>query len=87
MSITKKIGGALLPLSLIIAAPTAFAQAAPAEIVETVPAETLKLAEQTYSEGKIAPSWRDKKVAVRGRDIVSFTQDTGPVKGKKKEKP
>ena len=84
MRITQKIGGALLPISLIIASPAVFAQVAPAEVVQTVPAETLKLAEQTYTEGKIAPSWRDKKVAVRGRDIVSFTQDSGPVKGKKK---
>ena len=84
MRITQKIGGALLLISLIIASPAVFAQVAPAEVVQTVPAETLKLAEQTYTEGKIAPSWRDKKVAVRGRDIVSFTQDSGPVKGKKK---
>ena len=82
---TRKIGALLLPLGLIMAAPAVFAQtASPAEVVQVTPAETIKLAEQKYAEGKIAPSWRDKKVAVRGRDVVSFTQDSGPVKGKKK---
>lgn len=84
MTMTNKIASALIPVGLLIAAPTAFAQVAPADTVQVIPAETIKLADQTYTEGKIAPSWRDKKVAVRGRDVVSFTQETGPVKGKKK---
>ena len=84
MKITRQIGAVLLPLGLIIASPVVLAQVAPTETIEVTPAETIKVAEQTYAEGKIAPSWRDKKVAVRGRDVVSFTQDSGPVKGKKK---
>lgn len=84
MKITKKIGAVLLPLGLIMAAPAVIAQVAPAETVQVTPAETIQVAEQKYVEGKIAPSWRDKKVAVRGRDVVSFTQDSGPVKGSKK---
>ena len=84
MTVTQKIAAILLPMGLIFAAPVAFAQTAPAEIVQTVPAEAIKLAEQTYQEGKVAPSWRGKKVAVRGRDVVSFTQESGPKKGKKK---
>ena len=84
MKMTQKIASVLLPVGLMMSAPVVLAQAAPAEVTQVTPAKTIQLAEQTYTEGKIAPSWRDKKVAVRGRDIVSFTQDSGPVKGKKK---
>ena len=84
MKITQKFATILLPLGLIMTAPNSQAQVPTAETIQVVPAETIQLAEQTYTEGKIAPSWRDKKVAVRGRDVVSYTQDSGPVKGKKK---
>lgn len=85
MNITRKIAAVLVPLGLIIAAPAVIAQVKPAETVQQVaPAETLKVAEQRYTEGKIAPSWRNKKYALRGRDVVSFTQDSGPVKGNKR---
>ncbi len=84
MKMTQKIASVLLPVGLMMSAPVVLAQAAPAEVIQVTPAKTIQLAEQTYTEGKIAPSWRDKKVAVRGRDVVSFTQDSGPVKGKKK---
>ena len=84
MNMTQKLASIMLPLGLLVAAaPYAAAQTAPAETVQTVPAETVKLAEQTYNEGKIAPRWRDKEVALRGRDVVSYTQDSGPVEGKK----
>lgn len=83
MKITQKFATILLPLGLIMTAPISLAQVPTAETIKVVPAETIQLADQTYTEGKIAPSWRDKKVAVRGRDVVSFTQDSGPVKGNK----
>ena len=89
MNITQKFASIALPLSLLAAAPYATAQIAPvgtghaiiAETDQTVPAETVKLAEQTYAGGKIEPRWRDKEVALNGRDIVSYGQDSGPIEG------
>ena len=83
----QKIASIALPLSLLMgAAPYAVAQTQlpPVETIQTVPSDTVKLAEQTYVEGKIAPRWRDKEVALNGRDIVSFAQDSGPVDGEAK---
>ena len=84
MKLTRNIGTVLLPLGLIMAAPAVLAQVTPAETIQVTPAETVKIAEQTYAEGKIAPRWRDKEVALSGRDVVSFTQDSGPVEGNEK---
>ena len=84
MNITRKIAAVLLPLGLIMAAPAATAQVETTQTVQTAPANSIKLAEQKYAEGKIPPRWRDKKVALRGRDVVSYSQDSGPVRGKKK---
>ena len=92
MNITQKFASIALPLSLLAVAPYATAQIAPvgtghaiiAETDQTVSAETVKLAEQTYAGGKIEPRWRDKEVALNGRDIVSYGQDSGPIEGEAK---
>ena len=85
MKTSRKICAAFLPLGLIMVAPVALAQTTPpVETIQVAPADAIKAAEHIYAEGKIAPSWRDKDVALRGRDVVSFSQETGPVKGKKK---
>ena len=80
MKMTPKLASIMLPLGVLIGAPFAAAQIVP---VETDPAETIKVAEHKYEEGVVAPRWRDKEVALSGRDVVSYSQDSGPVEGKK----
>ena len=75
MNMTQKLTSIMLPLSLMIAA-------VPYAAAQTIPAQTIKVAEHKYEEGVVAPRWRDKDVALSGRDVVSYGQDSGPVEGK-----
>ena len=83
MKMTQKFAAVMLPLGVIMAAPYAAAQTAPAEPTQVTPVEIVKVAEHKYEEGIVAPRWRDKEVALSGRDVVSYSQDSGPVEGKK----
>ena len=83
MKMTQKFAAVMLPLGVIMAAPYAAAQTAPAEPTQVTPVQIVKVAEHKYEEGIVAPRWRDKEVALSGRDVVSYSQDSGPVEGKK----
>ena len=65
----------LTPLALMAASPMVVAQDHNAEIIQTAP--------EKVAESQHPASWHGKKVALRGRDVVSFSKDTGPVKGSK----
>ncbi len=86
MNISRKVTAFLAPLIMMAAAPIALAQVQSAdiapqnsEIVQTAP-------KKVTQHQKAAPpaSWHGKKVALRGRDVVSFSAGSKPVKGKKK---
>lgn len=74
MKLTRKICAALLPAALITLSPNAFAQ------VETL--ETIHVAvPQKTVEKQYHASWHGQDVALRGRDVVSFSELGGPVAG------
>lgn len=82
MPITHKTLKLLLPAMLIVVSPLAVAQVQSAEQAQSV--ETIELDSYTDVEDRRPASWHGKKVALRGRDVVSFREDSGPVKGSKK---
>lgn len=69
-----KIGLAIAAASIAFGQGAAQAQSAAAQSA-ALDAEKLQTAR--------AASWQGKRVALRGRDIVSFHQESGPVKGSK----
>lgn len=94
MTLTKKLCGALFSITLIFAAPMAIAQVESSDTVDTVvkdPVETnrseavelIKSNQAQRSQPQLQASWYGKKKALRGRDVVSFHKDSGPVKGSK----
>ena len=76
MKTTQKIWAVLIPAALMIGSPLAVAQ--------VNDFETIQLEQPEKVEKQSLASWHGKKVALRGRDVVSFSQDSGPVKGSKK---
>ena len=82
MLINRKAQKFLLSATLIVVAPMAAAQVQNIEQVQQVESIQLDL-KKDVKEHRPA-SWHGKKVALRGRDVVSFSNETGPVKGKKK---
>ena len=78
----------LLPAIVLVMSPMAMAQVQSVEPVQTIKqvqqVETIQLdSKEDVTEPRPA-SWHGKKVALRGRDVVSFSKDSGPVKGSKK---
>lgn len=88
MPIKRKAQKILLPAMLIVMSPMAIAQVQsvePAQQVEQLQqVDTIELASKEDVTERRPASWHGKKVALRGRDVVSFGEDTGPVKGSKK---
>ena len=86
MKISRKVRAFLAPFIILAAAPIALAQVqssdiAPqnSQIIQTAP---VKIAENHRTAPRA--SWQGKKVALRGRDVVSFSEGSKPVKGKRK---
>lgn len=94
MKITRKTRQLSIAVMLMVVSPLAIAQVQTveqvkaAEVIETVQqpqsAESLHPGLQQNVKKRPPASWHGKKVALRGRDVVSFTNDSGPVKGSKK---
>lgn len=76
MKISQKILGILIPLALMTVSPMVLAQTQSSEIVQT---EAVDIAKDQRPA-----SWHGKKVALRGRDVVSFSEGSKPIKGSKK---
>ena len=76
MKISHKILSVLAPLALMTVSPIVLAQNQNSEIVQTAAVDIAK--------NQRPASWHGKKVALRGRDVVSFTEGSKPVKGSKK---
>ena len=81
MNITRKTQKFLLSAMVVLVSPIAVAQVQNIEQIQQVEAIPLDLQEDVKE--RRPASWHGKKVALRGRDVVSFRQDTGPVKGSK----
>ena len=86
MKISLKVRAFLAPFIILAAAPIALAQVqssdiAPqkSQIIQTAP---VKVAENHRTAPRA--SWQGKKIALRGRDVVSFSEGSKPVKGKRK---
>jgi len=88
MPIRRKAQKFLLPAMLIVMSPMAIAQVQSAEPVQKIEqVQQLDTAQLDLKEDvteRRPASWHGKKVALRGRDVVSFGKDSGPVKGSKK---
>lgn len=85
MKIKLKICSGLISSALILVAPAALAQIHNSDAPETIePLETIQLGQEENSQKQSPASWHGKDVALRGRDVVSFFADSGPVKGSKK---
>ena len=78
MPMLKNICSTLIPVALLAASPTIMAQTHSPDAVETIKTES-----EHPAKAPLPASWHGKDVALRGRDVVSFHKDTGPLKGSK----
>ncbi|MEP1230435.1 MAG: YHS domain-containing (seleno)protein [Litorimonas sp.] len=87
MQITRKFLTVFVPATLMLVAPIAAAQVSPLETAETSQAleaaTTVQIGDEQTEQQQRPASWRGQKLALRGRDVVSFYKDSGPVKGSK----
>ena len=82
MKITRKTQTLLFSAMLAFMSPIVVAQVQSAE--QVIEVEAIQLESKEDAKERRPASWHGKRVALRGRDVVSFSKDSGPVKGSKK---